>query len=291
MSKRYLIINADDFGVCQQTNEAIEQCFNEGAALTSATVMTPCEYADDALTRAKNNPKIKIGLHITTTAEWVRKWGPVAPTDQVPSLLDENGHFYATSQDFARRAKAEEVAIEMEAQYQFMVSRGVQPTHADSHMGSIYGISGPSFMKETLEFCARHKLPFRFIKNLESVDRLVADSDIKSMHQQILAYARQLDVKLIDSLYSCSVSFSELTGYEKMKENYFKIISNLPEGISEIYMHPSLEHSPIAAGYPKWQQRVWEHRLLLDDDLKRHIDKEGIVLADYQSAPFTSQSP
>lgn len=30
MSGRFLIINADDFGVCMETNEAIERLFNEG---------------------------------------------------------------------------------------------------------------------------------------------------------------------------------------------------------------------------------------------------------------------
>jgi len=292
MAQRYLIINADDFGVCLQTNEAVEQGFRDGTALTSTTVMTPCQYAADALARAKNNPKIKIGLHITTTAEWTRKWGPVAPVDQVPSLVDENGHFYATSKDFAIRAKAEEVAIEIEAQYQFMADRGILPTHADSHMGSIYGISGPSFMKETLEFCARHKLPFRFMKNIENVRGMIGDTDIWDVYQQALDYAKQLGVGLIDSLFSCPVKFSELKGYEDMKAQYFKLISQMPEGISEIYMHPSLAHSPIpteGSGRAEraWPQRVWEYQLLLDDDLKRHIEKEGITLVSYQDAPFT----
>jgi len=294
MSKRYLIINADDFGVCQQTNEAIAQAFSEGSIVTSTTIMTPCQYAADAVEHVKNNPKIKMGLHITTTAEWAQKWGPVAPVEQVPSLVDENGHFYATSQDFARHAKADELIIEMEAQYQFLASRGVLPTHADSHMGSVYGIAGPSFMKETLEFCARHKLPFRFMGNIENVRWMIGDRDDGTweMYRQALDYARQLGVGLIDSLFSCPSRFSDLTGYEDMKEKYFQVISQLPEGISEIFMHPSLAHSPIPTqgngpAEQSWPQRVWEHQLLLDDDFKRHIEREGVVLVSYEDAPFT----
>ena len=287
MSKRYLIINADDFGVCPQTNEAIEKAFDKRINICSTTLMTPCHYAEDALMIAKNNPKMQVGLHITTTSEWPSlKWGPVAPLEQVQSLVDENGHFYATSNAFAQKARADEVAVEIEAQYQFMASRGVLPTHADSHMGSVYGVSGPSFMKETLEFCAKYKLPFRFIKNLESVRNIIGNADIREMHQQVLAYAKHLGVDLIDSMYSCHVDFINIKDYDDMKANYFKIISNLPAGVSEIFMHPSMANSPVAVDSTKWQQRVWEHRLLMDDDLRKHIDKEGITLVSYQNAPF-----
>ncbi len=37
--ERYLIINADDYGMSQSTNQAIEHLFNEGF-ITSTTLMT-----------------------------------------------------------------------------------------------------------------------------------------------------------------------------------------------------------------------------------------------------------
>jgi len=284
---RYLIINADDFGVCTATNEAIEQIFNEGI-LSSATIMTPCPGAKDAIARAKANPKINIGLHITTNAEWTREWGqwkPISSHDKVRSLTDESGYFYSTVREFAQNAKPSEVATEMEAQYQYLVNAGIIPTHADSHMGSLYGLSGTSFMKEALEFCAKHKLPFRFPKNIDNVKALMRMEAIPAPliagHKQAVAYAAALGVKLIDNLLTSTVDFAELTGYEKLKAIYFHLISSLPEGVSEIFMHPSLENSPVGANNPKWPARVWEYQLLRDDSFRKHIEREGIALITY----------
>ena len=55
MSK-YLIINADDFGLCHSANLAVEELF-EGGWLKSSTIMTPCPGADEAIDFAKKNPQ------------------------------------------------------------------------------------------------------------------------------------------------------------------------------------------------------------------------------------------
>ena len=286
---RYLIINADDYGVCTETNSAIEHIFNEGT-VSSTTVMVPCPGAEDAVARAKSNPRISMGLHFTTNAEWKEKWGqwkPISPN--VPSLTAENGYFFSTVPEFLGKAKAEEVAIEMEAQYQFLAERGILPTHMDSHMGSVYGLHGASFMKETLEFCAKYKLPFRFPKSLENVKRIAhlntIPPSLAEAHQQAVAYADALGVKLIDNLLSNFADFSEMTEYRFLKDAYFNIISHLPEGVTDIFLHPSSEKSPIGVGNPKWAVRVWEYQLLLDDDLKLHLEKEGVKLITYSEIP------
>jgi hypothetical protein len=254
--------------------------------------MTPCPGAGDAVTRAKANPKISMGLHITTNAEWTREWGqwkPIAPIEKVRSLVDENGYFWSTAAEFSERANPGEVTVEMEAQYRFLADRGILPTHADSHMGSVYGLNGKSFLKETLEFCAKYKLPFRFPKNIENVKKMIRLESLPDalvmMHEQAVAYAAALGVKLIDNLFTSTAAFSEITGYEKLKEIYLSIISNLPEGVSEIFLHPSLESSPIGKDNPKWPARIWEHEFLLDDDLKVHLEKEGISLITYPQIP------
>jgi predicted glycoside hydrolase/deacetylase ChbG (UPF0249 family) len=288
---RYLIINADDFGVCLETNKAIEHIFNDGI-LSSTTFMTPCPGAEDAAARVNANPRIRVGLHITTNAEWTKEWGqwkPIAPSEQVRSLTDDKGYFYDKVKKFSKHAKADELVIELEAQYKFLTDRGITPTHADSHMGSVYGLIGKSFMKETLDFCAKHNLPFRFPKKIASVKRVAPfgflPPSLIIKHKRIVDRAAKLGVKIIDNLYSSNVPFAEITGYEKMKAIYFEIISGLPEGVSEIFMHPSAENSPIGAGNPKWPARVWEYQLLLDDELRLHIEKEGVKLITYSDIP------
>ena len=144
-------------------------------------------------------------------------------------------------------------------------------------------------MMEALEFCAKHKLPFRFPKNIETVKRIMqvetVPAALLAKHEQAVSYAAALGVKLIDHLLTSTADFDELTGYEKLKNVYFHLISNLHEGVSEIFMHPSLESAPVGANNPKWPARVWEHQLLRDDDFAKHIEKEGISLIAYPEIP------
>ena len=64
---RYLIINADDFGMCRSANLAVYDLFEKGG-ITSATIMAPCPWAKEAAIWAKNHPEYAVGLHLTTTS-------------------------------------------------------------------------------------------------------------------------------------------------------------------------------------------------------------------------------
>ena len=48
MKKRYLIINADDFGMCKSANDAVFELFETGNLLSS-TIMVPCPMGEEAI--------------------------------------------------------------------------------------------------------------------------------------------------------------------------------------------------------------------------------------------------
>ena len=70
---KYLIINADDFGLCHSANEACMDLFESGCLLSS-TIMAPCPGADEAIEFAKTHPQYAIGVHLTHTNEWMDKF-------------------------------------------------------------------------------------------------------------------------------------------------------------------------------------------------------------------------
>ena len=75
--ERYVIINADDFGMCRSANLAVFDLFKKGG-ITSATIMTPCSWAPEAAAFARDNPEFAIGIHLTFTSEWSKyRWAPV----------------------------------------------------------------------------------------------------------------------------------------------------------------------------------------------------------------------
>jgi chitin disaccharide deacetylase len=92
---RLLIVNADDFGISHAVNAAVLRSLTEGVA-RSTTVMAPCPWARHAMRLLREHPGIACGVHLTAISEFPDyRWGPLAPRDNVPSLLDETGCFYS----------------------------------------------------------------------------------------------------------------------------------------------------------------------------------------------------
>ena len=52
---RYLIINADDYGMCHSSNIAVEELLKKGG-ITSATIMAPCAWSVEAARFAAAHP-------------------------------------------------------------------------------------------------------------------------------------------------------------------------------------------------------------------------------------------
>jgi predicted glycoside hydrolase/deacetylase ChbG (UPF0249 family) len=100
--------------------------------------MVPCPWFEDFATHYKNRPELDVGIHVTLTAEWDNyKWGGVMPSSEIKSLLDENGHLYPSVELLKKHALAQEVEKEIRAQIDRAISFGIDPTHIDTHMGSV----------------------------------------------------------------------------------------------------------------------------------------------------------
>ena len=136
---KYLIINADDFGMCRAANLAVMDLLKSGS-ITSSTIMAPCPWAYEACQFAKKNPQFAIGVHLTFTSEWATyRWSPVG-TSNTDSLRDELGFMHPESIDVEKNADIKEVAAEIHAQINRLKALGLTPSHLDNHMGSLYGI-------------------------------------------------------------------------------------------------------------------------------------------------------
>lgn len=130
MAKR-LIITADDYGMCDSVNRAIDACI-EAKVVLSTNVMTNMPNADEAALLKRKYPYVSVGLHYNFTVGQ-----PISAIDQVSSLVNEDG-FFLSFPEIRKKCRNgsynfEEVALEMKAQYRRFVEICGEPDYWNTH--------------------------------------------------------------------------------------------------------------------------------------------------------------
>ncbi len=290
---RYLIINADDFGMCRGANLAVMDLFrNPQSALTSSTIMTPCAWAPEAIRFAAENPQYAIGVHLTLTSEWGNyRWAPVN-TKNTDSLRDEEGFMWHESDQVEEHVDIDEVEGEIRAQIERAKKLGlVTPSHLDNHMGSLYGIETGRFelLQLTLSLAGEYGLPFRMPAKFTDemlgnsmLDINVDKSVIDMVFGKIVEFAKANKVAIPDYLIPNEWGGPQDESYENFKEYLYNLYANIPDGITETYLHPSIETDDLKGTTGAWERRVWEYKIMSDPQTKQHIEAHGIKLINYR---------
>jgi predicted glycoside hydrolase/deacetylase ChbG (UPF0249 family) len=127
-----LIINADDFGLCEGVNRAIAEAHQNGI-LTSTTLMTNMPSAEEAIKIAQQLPTLGVGIHLNLT-----QGRPLSNNPIVTLLVNDNGEFHFSAGTLAYKSLVSSkfraaIKAELAAQIQWAIDRDLKPTHLDSH--------------------------------------------------------------------------------------------------------------------------------------------------------------
>jgi len=131
-----LVTRGDDSGSCNTANVAIWNAYKKGI-LRNTSIMVPAPAFPEAADMYAEDDGLCVGLHVTLNAEWdAVRWGPVLPADEVPSLVDENGHFFKTTRELnENNPDIQEMLAEVQAQLDLARARGLKIRYMDTHMG------------------------------------------------------------------------------------------------------------------------------------------------------------
>lgn len=273
---RLLIVNADDFGMCHAENLAIQQLFQEGV-ISSSTIMMPCGWAKEAAIWSASHSEYDVGVHLTFTSEWDGyKWGPVTRNGDVRSLVTKEGYFPTDCAAFEQQAEPEQVRLEIVNQIEAALAMGVNPTHLDNHMGSLYGLAtGKPFLDVVFEICAWYGLPFRMPRSLPLLEKLPPGAE--KMADQVAALADRMGVVILDHLIGLPFGRRPGETYESYKQSMIEVLRNLQPGVSEILIHPAVASEELKAIHQEWEKRQWDYELFRDPEVWQTIKEQGII--------------
>lgn len=155
------IVNADDFGISEEVNQAICLCFDK-RIITNTTLMVNMPYADHAVILAKERGFAeRVGLHLNLTAGMplttkIRSFRLFCNSD---GSFNAKFHLATTKRLHIGREESEAVQEEIEAQIRKYLSFGLPEKHIDSHH---HAHTDWSVLKELIPLL--HKYSFRSIR-------------------------------------------------------------------------------------------------------------------------------
>lgn len=234
-----LIITADDFGLAQEVNEAVEEAYRKGV-LSAASLMVAGPAATHAIALAKRLPELRIGLHLVLVNGM-----PASPREAIPDLVDAEGALHASLLRTAfrhvlRPAIREQFAREISAQFAAFRRTGLVLDHVNAHehfhvhpglAAQILAIGRDYGMRALRVPCE----PSRTIAAVEP--RTPTPFSVHAMTPwaaSLRRRARSAGLIVPDSVFglrwSGRMTAARLAG----------LIGHLPSGVTEIYTHPAV---------------------------------------------------
>ena len=286
---KLLIIHGDDIGMSNSVTKASFDGFIN-SSINSGSVMVPCPWLLEVVDFFNNYPEFDLGLHITLTAEWKNyKWDGVTSSNQIPSLLNDKNHFYDNTTDVFFKANPDEVRKEIQAQIDLSRSIGLNPSHIDSHMGSLF--VKKELFKVYLEVAHQNKLisfvPPRtsdfFDQDFPKPDHVVQVDDFFMLYP---VSDREFVEKNVGKKQADNILVSEYN-LEEWIEKYSAKIESLKPGLTVILVHLGYhdnELKAITVDHPEFGSywRQLDYDALNSKQIKNIIKNNDIKLVTWK---------
>ena len=272
---RLVIIHTDDIGMCQASVSAFSD-LHEAGLISSGAVMVPCAWALAAANYCRLHPKVDMGVHATLTGEWqFYRWGPLSTRQADSGLIDGEGFFFHSSEDAQEHADASSARQELAAQIETAITWGMQPTHIDTHMGTV---AHPKIMQAYVEVGLQHGIPPMLLRLDE--DRWIErgmDRENAKMAVAMMAGLEERGVPMIDHLVGMPLDDPS----DRLRRTQ-QVLANLPSGLTHFIIHPSKDTPELRAIAPDWPSRVADYQTFTNPAMGDFLNENGLNVIGYR---------
>ncbi|OUL33793.1 hopanoid biosynthesis associated protein HpnK [Nostoc sp. T09] len=288
-SRRFAIINGDDFGFSVGVNQAIIQAYEQGV-LTSTSLMVTGDAAEEAIAWARTHPNLAVGLHLVLVCG-----RSVLPPSQIPHLVDSKGNFSDSPLVAGLRyqfhpAAREELRQEIRAQLEKFRASGLSLSHVDGHL---HLHAHPVVLRLLVELAQEFdirviRLPSEELEKTLKLDRrnLITKLVWSGVFGGLRRYGEGLlasqDIKFAERVYGLLQTGS-------MTEQYLLgLIPQIQADLVEIYSHPAV----ITLGEPlngPSGSGAAELSALLSNKVRDTIIQSGFELTNYNKVRWLKE--
>lgn len=292
-ANRKLIVNADDFGLSRAVSDGIIWAARHGI-VTSTSFLANMAASDYALQEVGSLDEMpSVGIHFNLS-----QGRPLCNLSDVRTLVDSSGCFLSPEKVFRKALKfgyrLSEIRTEFEAQCQFMVDRGFQPTHADLHHFPF-----PQVFQAALGTARKFGIrSFRTYRNRLFVDSSLghrldlrmkcAIGNIRLLPKR--SYYRALN-SLASSVFGLKTADRRLSEARMMTDPTLsrmglvkRLFANCPVGTNEWVCHPGFSDPDSPDDEFMRAVRASDLEIVCSEDLPELLRKCGIKLVSHSVA-------
>lgn len=287
---KVLILHVDDVGMSWDSNHGAIQAMEKGVA-NSVSVMMPCPWVPGFVHYLKDHPDTDAGLHLTLTSEWKDyRWPPLAGRPVVPGLVDNEGALWPSVEQVVKNASADEVETEIREQLKRARSMGFEPTHLDSHMGTLFAT--PGFMERYIKVGIENKIPVMFPGGHNTM--IGRDRDVTpEMQMQLTATGKRIwdaGLPVLDDLHNVSYNFEYPGGpnvsnaqlQKVATARYIETIRELKPGVTMVIMHCTAPSEVFRHIANSGRVRKADMLAMTDPAFKKFLADEKIILTTWR---------
>jgi predicted glycoside hydrolase/deacetylase ChbG (UPF0249 family) len=265
---RVAVVHTDDVGMCHAANVGSFRALREGVA-SCGSIMVPCPWFAEAALWAREEPELDLGVHLTLNSEWeTYRWAPVAGRDSVPSLCAPDGRLLRASLETLKSAKPDEVETELRAQIETALEAGIDVTHIDSHMGTVFL---PPFMDVYAKLAREFQLPAFLTRPKTSQ----VEGEMAEGLKRIFELCDEMQAEgfgVMDAFDADSLSFAPGEGEAHNR----KRLAGLDTGVTYLICHPAAAGEELSAIAPEAHCRDFEANFYGGPDGAAALEAENI---------------
>ncbi|MGB9736368.1 MAG: carbohydrate deacetylase [bacterium] len=262
---KFLIVNADDFGLCPEISDGIIKAFSEGIVTSTSVVANGRSFKDYIEFLKKSG--IDTGIHLTFTG------GEKPISGNIDGLVDDNGCFLKSYREVIPRivlGHFDRVALEKEltAQVGLLLNNGIDVSHLDSHQ-HLHVL--PGVRNIVIRLAKRFNI--RWIR-VPHINRFNLNMFVMNV----------LSASLKSELRKHSINFTNaFKGFEYgghvNETNIAWILKGLENNITELMVHPGYDASHVYDWGYAWEDEL---KALTSPYTKRLIKDNEIILTSFK---------
>jgi len=278
-------VTGDDFGLSIPVNEAVSQAHQKGI-LTSTSLMVAAPEVDDAVARAKELPGLNIGLHLVLS-----NGRSCLPVNDIPDLVNTDGEFSnklvsSGIKMFFNVSVKQQLKDEVRAQFEAFKATGLHLDHVNTHN---HMHLHPTIFDAIIEIGQDYAMDAMRVPDEKPLQALIATRKEKITRFAIWfllkPFTSRIKKRLVENniKYNTNIYGFHHTGHMNL-DTLVRILPNLEDGLSEIYLHPATgpwdDMDPAAKDY----EFEAEYKALIHPRIKRIIEKFSIELTSFSES-------